>query len=94
MSGDSDSMSATTRPTTTMTIRIPQEMKEQIEALAHATGRNKSFLAQQALRQYLDLESWQIASIQRGMKAADAGDFATDEEMREVWAEFGLENDE
>jgi predicted transcriptional regulator len=80
--------------TTTMTIRLPTEMKAQLEELAHATGRNKTFLAQEALRQYLEVESWQIASIQRGIRDADAGRFASDEEMRQVWAEFGLEAEE
>lgn len=80
--------------TTTMTIRLPVEMKAQLEALASATGRNKTFLAQEALRQYLEVESWQIASIQRGIQDADAGRFATDDEMRAVWSEFGLEDDE
>jgi predicted transcriptional regulator len=87
-------MNGAENSTTTMTIRLPMEMKVQLEALAHATGRNKTFLAQEALRQYLEVESWQIASIQRGIEDANAGRFATDDEMRDVWSEFGLEDEE
>jgi predicted transcriptional regulator len=81
-------MNGAENSTTTMTIRLPIEMKVQLEALAHATGRNKTFLAQEALRQYLEVASWQIASIQRGIEDANAGRFATDDEMRDVWSEF------
>jgi predicted transcriptional regulator len=87
-------MHATESGTTTLTIRMPQEMKRRIEDLAEATGRNKSYLALDALRRYLETESWHIAAIRRGIEDADAGRFATDDEMRAVWSEFGIEGDE
>ena len=87
-------MTTTAASTTTMTIRLSTELKDQLEALAQATGRNKTFLAQEAIRRYVEVESWQLASIQRGIQDADAGRFATDEEMRALWAEFGLEDEE
>lgn len=84
-------MATTTAATTTITVRVPQAVREQLDALAQATGRQCSELAYEALRQYLELESSQIAQILAGLRAADAGDFATEEEMNELWAEFGLE---
>ena len=67
--------------TTTLTMRVPVKLKEQLEKLADATHRSKSYLAGEAIRQYLDIEAWQIAEIQLAIKEADANDFATIEEV-------------
>ena len=52
--------------------------------LAEATHRTKSYLAGEAIRQYLDLETWQVGEIQLALKEADAGDFATDVEVEAI----------
>jgi RHH-type rel operon transcriptional repressor/antitoxin RelB len=70
--------------TATLTLRVPLEMKDRLDQLAVATQRSKSYLAGEAIRQYLDLESWQIGEIQQALKEADAGDFATDDEVDAV----------
>ena len=70
--------------TTTLTLRVPIEMKERLDKLADATNRSKSFLAGEALRQYIDLEAWQIGEIQQALKEADANDFASDAEIDAV----------
>jgi predicted transcriptional regulator len=49
--------------------------------LAEATQRSKSFLAAEAIRTYLDSNEWQIAQTQAALKEADAGDFASDEDI-------------
>jgi predicted transcriptional regulator len=70
--------------TTTLTLRVPTEMKERLDKLAEATHRSKSYLAGEALRQYIDLEAWQIGEIQQALKEADATDFASDAEIDAV----------
>ena len=64
-----------------MSLRLPDEMAETLANLAKATGRSKSFLAIDALRDYLAREAWQIAQLQQALEEADAGDFATEEEV-------------
>jgi predicted transcriptional regulator len=56
-------------------------MKDQLDKLADATRRSKSYLAGEAIRQYLELESWQIGEVQQALKEADANDFASDDEV-------------
>lgn len=70
--------------TTILTLRVPHEVKDQLGKLAEATHRSQSFLGGEAIRRYLDLESWQIAEIQRAINEADAGDFATEAEFNEL----------
>lgn len=67
-----------------MSLRLPDEMADTLAILAKATGRSKSFLAVDALREYLAREAWQITEIQRAVEEADAGDFATEEEVLAV----------
>jgi len=67
-----------------MSLRLPDELAETLALLAKATGRSKSFLAVDALREYLAREAWQIEEIQQALNEADAGDFASAEEVAAV----------
>jgi predicted transcriptional regulator len=73
-----------------LTIRLPATVKETLDKLAEATGRSRSFLAQEALRRYLEEEGWQVREIREGIREADAGDFATDEEVASTLAKWGV----
>lgn len=75
--------------TKTINVRVPEALYAQLEELAQATRRTKSFLTIEALKGYLGNESWQIRDIQEGIKEADAGDFASSEEVSAVFAKHG-----
>jgi predicted transcriptional regulator len=62
----------------TINVRVPEALYNQLEELAKATARTKSFLAVDALTNYVQSESWQIRDVREGIKEADAGEFATD----------------
>lgn len=70
--------------TATITLRVPAQVRDQLDKLAEATHRSKSYLAGEAIRQYLDLEAWQVGEIQQAIEEADAGDFASDAEVDAV----------
>ena len=63
---------------TTMTVRVDDEIKERLEQLAEATQRSKSFLAAEAIREFVENNEWQIREIHTALQEADAGDFASD----------------
>ena len=67
-----------------MTIRVDRKTKTRLEKLAKAMERTRSYLAAEAIRTYIDLNEWQIAEIKAALKEADAGDFATAEEVEKV----------
>jgi RHH-type rel operon transcriptional repressor/antitoxin RelB len=69
---------------TTMTIRLEDEMKDRLEQLAESTHRSKSYLAAEAIREYVANNEWQIAEIGAALREADAGDFASDKEIAAV----------
>ena len=74
---------------TSMSLRLPKELAAQLGELAQATGRSKSYLAVQALQDFINREAWQIAEIQQAIREADADDFATDEEMQALDEKWG-----
>lgn len=77
---------------TTMTIRLEPELKQRLDQLAEATHRSKSFLAVAALRDFIELNEWQIQEITDAIKEADNDEFASDKEINKVIAKwFGNE---
>src|ERR1019366_693161 len=58
---------------TTVSVRIDPIIKKRLEKLAKSTGRSRSFLAAEAINEYLDLNEWQVAGIQKGMASLDRG---------------------
>ena len=75
---------------TTMTIRLEDEVKTRLDRLATSTQRSKSFLAAEAIRQYVENNEWQIAEIAAALGEADAGDFASDEDVAAMAAKWGV----
>jgi predicted transcriptional regulator len=58
---------------TTMTIRVSNELKERLGRLAQDTRRSRSFLAAEAVLAYVDRELAIIDGIQRGLADVNAG---------------------
>ncbi|MBN3190012.1 ribbon-helix-helix protein, CopG family [Pectobacterium brasiliense] len=72
-----------------MSVRLNDETTAQLDALAKATGRTRSFLAGQAIEDYLTREAWQIAEIEQAIKETDAGDFVSSDEMNNLFRKLG-----
>ena len=78
---------------TTMTIRLEPELKSRLDKLSAVTHRSKSFLAAEAVREFIELNEWQIEEIKAAVKEADAGNFASDQEVRLVLNKWGVNGD-
>lgn len=87
-------MAVTAGPTVTVAARIPREMRDDLDQLAKSTGRNKNALLEEALRRFIEVEKWQLADIEAGLREANAGDFATDEEIEAVFNEYAAYRDQ
>jgi predicted transcriptional regulator len=73
---------------TTITIRLEAELKNRLESLAAATQRSRSFLATEAIREFVELNEWQVSEIQAAIKEADAGDFASEHEVNSTFSKW------
>lgn len=75
----------------TMTLRMDEKLKEELESLATATRRSKSFLAAEAIRAYVENERWFLAEVSEGQRQARAGMTVSGEEMDELLASLEVE---
>jgi RHH-type rel operon transcriptional repressor/antitoxin RelB len=76
-------------PTRTINVRVPMHVYQQLDELAKATARTKSFVTLEALSTYLDTQGWQVKDIEAGLAEADKGEFATDVQVEAVFAKYG-----
>jgi RHH-type transcriptional regulator, rel operon repressor / antitoxin RelB len=58
---------------TTFTVRVDMAIKKRLEKLAKSTGRSRSFLAAEAIGDFVDVNEWQIAGIKRALVSMDQG---------------------
>jgi predicted transcriptional regulator len=70
---------------TTLTVRLDRAVKKRLEAAAARVRRSKSFLAAEAIEEYLSIQEWQIEAIKRGVEAADRGELVPHDQVK-AWA--------
>ena len=71
---------------TTVTLRA--DLVAGLDELAAASGRARSELAEEAIAKFLDYELWARERIEEGLRQADAGEFASDEEVARVFGKY------
>lgn len=64
------------------TVRLPPERQKEIERLGEVLDRPRSWIVSKAIEEYLAIHRWQIEEIKKAVKEADAGDFATEQEIQ------------
>lgn len=57
----------------TLTIRLQPTVGERLNALASHTGRTATELAEEALKEYLATQDWQVAAIEEAIRDVEAG---------------------
>jgi predicted transcriptional regulator len=60
--------------TASLTVRVKPDTRTRLETLARVTRRSKSFVIEEALEQYLEVNEWQIKGIQDAVAEADSPD--------------------
>jgi RHH-type transcriptional regulator, rel operon repressor / antitoxin RelB len=67
-----------------LTLRLDAKLKNQLDRLSKSMNRSRSFVAAQAIQEYVSLNEWQIGEIKKALVEADQGDFASDKEMQQT----------
>ena len=78
---------------TTMTIRLESELKNRLDELAKITDRSKSYLAAEAIREFIELNDWQLQEIKQAVEEAEDGEFASDPAVEKVLKKWGVGGD-
>ena len=74
--------------TPSLTVRLPAELKAKVETLADALDRPAAWVVEKAVEEYVDVQTWQVAAIRSALAQAEAGDFASDAEVRATFAKL------
>lgn len=70
------------------TVRLDDDKTRRLDLLASKLDRPRSYLAAQAIDDYLAREEWQIAEIEAGVTQAERGEFASVEDLARVVAKY------
>ena len=70
------------------TLNVEDQTLARLDALARETGRSSEQLAEEALQRHVEYESWKAHKIRNAVRRADAGDFASDQEMQAVFDRY------
>jgi RHH-type rel operon transcriptional repressor/antitoxin RelB len=70
-------------PSTTFSVRVEQDVKKRLQRLAKSTGRTRSFLAAEALNEYLDANEWQVSGVKQAIASLDRGEGVSHKEVKE-----------
>ena len=73
----------------TFTVRVDSDIKKRLEKLAKSTGRSRSFLAAEAIGEFVDINEWQIAGIKAAMQSLDRGESIPHEQVKEWVKSWG-----
>jgi len=66
----------------TLSFRLDSDKADALDALAEALDRDRSYLLNQAVTAYLDVQHWHIEQIKAGLRQADAGKLVDHAEVR------------
>ncbi|MFP5348838.1 MAG: CopG family ribbon-helix-helix protein [Gammaproteobacteria bacterium] len=59
--------------TALISVRVSKDVAKRLADLANATDRSKSYVAGQAIEEFLTLQEWQVKAIRQGVAEANAG---------------------
>jgi len=68
-----------------ISVRVPINIANRLENLAKIVDRSKSYLAAEAIEEYLALHEWQVQAIQAGLKEINKGSVVDFTEVKEYW---------
>ena len=73
---------------TAFTVRVPDAVAEKLDRLAEKLDRSRAYVAAQAIENFVEQESWQLAEIEAGIAEADRGEFAGEKENAKVIGKY------
>jgi predicted transcriptional regulator len=69
--------------TVEITVRLPIDLQDRMDAIAGALAQSRSWVIERAIESFVEIES-----VKQALAEADAGDFASDAEVDEVFAKW------
>ena len=70
----------------TISFRLESDKREALDAVASALDRDRTYILNAAIDAYLDVHQWQMDHIREGLRQANAGEFASEAEMKAAFS--------
>lgn len=68
-----------------LTVRVKPDIADRLQEFSKLMDRSKSYLAAEAIEEYLDIHEWQIKAIKEGIAAAEKGKVKDLEKVKQHW---------
>lgn len=79
---------------TMISARIPEQLGQDLEALAEATRRSKAFLVTEAIDDYVKRQAWLVKHIDEAVRRADgSGEYISHDKMDAWMRSLGTPNE-
>jgi predicted transcriptional regulator len=72
----------------TITARIPAGKVAELDQLAQGQDRDRSYLINEAIDQYLAHRRWMLEEVRKAMAEVEAGECVPEDEMEAVFAKW------
>lgn len=72
----------------TITFRVDAQKRKALDAVAIGMDRDRSYVLNEAINNYLEIHQWQTAHIKEGLRQAEAGEFAKESEVSAAFARW------
>ena len=78
---------------TVLSVRIDKSVKDRLAKLANQMKRSQSFVAAEAIEEFVNVQEWQIAGIHEAIESLDRGEGVAHEDVK-AWVEtLGTDNE-
>jgi len=71
-----------------VTFRLDDDKLQCLDQIASSMDRDRSYVLNEAVSNYLEVKQWHAEQIRQAIAGADAGEFATEEEVRAAFDAF------
>ena len=73
----------------TISFRIDPDKVKTLDALAGEMDRDRSYLLNEAVEHYLELNAYHVQLVEKGLRAARNGDFVEHEDVKKMIQKMG-----
>ena len=62
--------------------------RDALDSVAAAMDRDRSYVLNEAVAAYLEVQQWHLADTRKAVAEAEAGDFASEPEVKQAFAKY------
>ncbi|ACS80241.1 CopG family ribbon-helix-helix protein [Maridesulfovibrio salexigens] len=76
-------------PQSSTSFRTDPETLSSLDEIAKDMGRSRNWVLNKAIKDFIEYQQWFKKQVQEGLVAAANGEFASDEEINDLFNRFG-----